>query len=229
MPRKSLLTSRPWKSLPQILIHNGSAYTDSGCSNEAVDSHVGKYADTLKISREPAELPPPTRFKRNKSPQTSNHPKTCSLASHWTCVVSSSRPYKVVSISDELADLFMHSPKDVCGRGINILQGPSTDVQTLHAALKAADSRPLLATLYTSRGIELNLVLTCVAGADSTLSIHMHAAAQPWSTSECPPATDRALRLQYHKQYCFRAGLAIQQTKNRRGACIASAGTDLVD
>ena len=201
----------------------------AGSKNEAIDSHVGRYADTLKISREPAELPPPTRFKRNKSPQTSNHPKTCSLASHWTCVVSSSRPYKVVSISDELAELFMHSPKDVCGRGINFLQGPSTDVQTLHAALKAADSSPLLATLYTSRGIELNLVLTCVAGADSTLSIHMHAAAQPWSTSECPPATDRALRLQYHKQYCFRAGLAIQQTKNRRGACIASAGTDLVD
>ena len=106
---KNILTNQ--QSLPQILIHNGSAYIDSGCSNEAVDSHVGKYADTLKISREPAELPPPTRFKRNKSPQTSNHPKTCSLASHWTCVVSSSRPYKVVSISDELAELFMHSPK----------------------------------------------------------------------------------------------------------------------
>ena len=223
------LNSRPWKSLPQIMTLTGRSCIAAGSANEIINALASEYEDALKIRQELFELPPPTHYERKKYLQGSYNPTTYVQASNLICVVSSSRPYKVVSISDELAGLVMYSPEDVCGRSINMLQGPSTDVQKLHIALKAADSCPLPATLYTSRGIELNIVLVCIAGGDSTLSIHIH----PQAQSRCPlsslPATDRALRRKYQEQYRFRAGLVIQQTVNRRGASPKSARMVPVD
>jgi hypothetical protein len=84
--------------------------------------------------------------------------------SKCAAVISSSEPYKFLSVSDDLGALFDFAPEQMFGRSIKMLQGPGTNVAQLGAAIKSARLRhhskiPL--TAYSSEGAERNLLVSC--------------------------------------------------------------------
>ena len=199
------LASRAWKSLPQFESNSGNKVNHLNRITFKASSAKGFECANDEVAGN--ELPPPKRFERKQCMQPAAHR------------ISS------ISVPDELAGFLGYSPQQICGRSIGVLQGPGTNASQLHAALKSAaishSSTSLAVKLYSSQGAELDLVLACVAQADSTLGVHVQAAAaaeaavaQRLGAAEAK----RGLRRQYRKRYCFRQGLAIQQALERRAA-----------
>ena len=199
------LASRAWKSLPQFESNSGNKVNHLNRITFKASSAKGFECANDEVAGN--ELPPPKRFERKQCMQPAAHR------------ISS------ISVPDELAGFLGYSPQQICGRSIGVLQGPGTNASQLHAALKSAaishSSTSLAVKLYSSQGAELDLVLACVAQADSTLGVHLQAAAdaeaavaQRLGAAEAK----RGLRRQYRKRYCFRQGLAIQQALERRAA-----------
>ena len=199
------LASRAWKSLPQFESNSGNKVNHLNRITFKASSAKGFECANDEVAGN--ELPPPKRFERKQCMQPAAHR------------ISS------ISVPDELAGFLGYSPQQICGRSIGVLQGPGTNASQLHAALKSAaishSSTSLAVKLYSSQGAELDLVLACAAQADSTLGVHVQAAAaaeaavaQRLGAAEAK----RGLRRQYRKRYCFRQGLAIQQALERRAA-----------
>ena len=221
---RDVLASRAWKSLPQF--ESNSEAKENGWSRITFKASSAKTVECNDLEDDGNELPPPKRFERKQCLQATAH--NTSISSDpcaFTMVVSASRPHTILSVTDELPRFLGYSPQQICGRSIGVLQGPGTNASQLHAALKSAaishSSTSLAVKLYSSQGAELDLVLACAAQADSTLGVHVQAAAaaeaavaQRLGAAEAK----RGLRRQYRKRYCFRQGLAIQQALERRAA-----------
>ena len=126
---------------------------------------------------------------------------------------------------------------------MSVLQGPSTNVLELQAALKAAAMLAptcLPAKLYTSAGAELDLRLECAAvcepstgavviRAQPPASVVFSASSRPSPAVPSRSGSDAALRRHIRQRHCFLTGLAIQQAINRRGDRSAAALAVAVD
>ena len=219
-----ILASRAWKSLPQF--ESNCDNIDNGRSRITFKASSAKSVECDDIEDAGNELPPPKRFDRKQCLQaTAENSNSIADPSTFTMVVSASRPHTILSVTDELPRFLGYSPQQICGRSLGVLQGPNTNASQLHAALKSAaishSSTSLAVKLYSSQGAELDLVLACAAQADSTLGVHVQAAAAAEAVvaQRLGAAEDkRGLRRQYRKRYCFRQGLAIQQALERRAA-----------
>ena len=109
-------------------------------------------------------LPPPMSFKTYlKHRSELAHTKSKSVTS--AIVVSPSKPHKILSVSNEISNIFDFPQDTLCGRSIRVFQGPKSDAAALDAAIRRSGIQGvqnLAFIFYTSSGVEYETNLRCV-------------------------------------------------------------------
>ena len=171
-------------------------------------------------------LPPPTRFRRSKPvPATSDD---------TIITVSADKCPKIIRVATELSQRFGYEPSEICGRSLNILQGPKTDSKALHHAIKSAcvfcpAALPL--SLYSREGAERTMTVSCwpITSGDGevtgcSLQIRDYPAHSPAliAQHEATWCQEKKSTLAYRRRYNFQMGLTINRIPRvRRCATIS--------
>jgi hypothetical protein len=104
-------------------------------------------------------LPPPSKFSRSKSMAYSLDGQTCCSGA----IVSILKPHKILTVSTEFLNATVYNSSQICGRNINVLFGPKTDVSSLNSAIKntgCGQSTTIDTVLSTSAGSDLHVTAT---------------------------------------------------------------------
>jgi hypothetical protein len=108
-------------------------------------------------------LPPPMTFKSYlKQRRELAHSKPTSLKSD--VVVSLSKPHKILSVSEEIAETLGFAPDAMHGRSIQVFQGPRSDTSFLDTAIRESRFRAcqqFVFTFYSSNGMEFQARTRC--------------------------------------------------------------------
>jgi hypothetical protein len=103
-------------------------------------------------------LPPPSKFSRSESVSIASQTSWCRGA-----LVSLLKPHKILSVAPDILKMTEFNCDQITGRSINVLFGPSTDAESLNAAIKKAahgQSSTIYTVLSTSKGSDLHVTTT---------------------------------------------------------------------
>ena len=104
-------------------------------------------------------LPSPSKFSRSEStPPAPMETRCCRGA-----IVSLVKPHKILAISSDISSMAEFTSDQICGRSINVLCGPRTDVSSLNAAIKntaLGQSSTIDTVLSSSTGADLHVTVT---------------------------------------------------------------------
>ena len=219
---KQVLLARPWRSLGDLPLHTADTDLENPCSRQPVHIASG------------IQLPPPTAFKRCCAARCPS--KAGTDPSVLNLDVSLSKPYRIQSISADLAALLRFTPDQLSGRSLCVLQGPETDPTGLCSAIKAAHhlvSTVQSIVLYSrdGRALKLDVEFRPMMDGLSTCGCRMRirpaeadhprgnidAGAHSWAAPE-RRRNEKELRTRYKAEHRFRTGLEIQRTLNRSAA-----------
>ena len=182
-------------------------------------------------------MPAPMPFKASQKQSVS-----LVLSEHTSMViVSSSKPYRILSISERLASLLEYEPSILCGRSISTLQGPKSYSAALDSAIgnagKWADTRTPF-VLYSSSGTEHETDVQCIPLFDESGKTYAYAFESRLGLEQSAfcaclennrsVSSKRGQQIrEYRKLYNFRTGLSIQKAVNRyQLAVLAEQGID---
>ena len=102
-------------------------------------------------------LPSPTKFSRSKLIK-STETRSCRGA-----IVALKKPHKIIAVASDTLSLTEFTSGQICGRSINVLFGPRTDVARLTAAIKNTghnQSTTIDTILCSSTGADLHVTVT---------------------------------------------------------------------
>ncbi len=104
-------------------------------------------------------LPFPSKFSRSESISSIPIDANCCRGA----IVSLLKPHKILAVAPDILNTTKFSSIQICGRSINVLFGPDTDVVSLNAAIKNTahgQSSTLDTILCTSAGADLHVTAT---------------------------------------------------------------------
>ena len=213
-----------------------SSCSSSLCNSwKNVQQHTKKSAsdDLEKPHQDFGQMPAPMSFKASQKQRA-----TLTLSKQQTMiVVSSFKPYRILSISERLASLLEYAPSLLSGRSISSLQGPKTHSAALDCAIRNANFEanvqiPFL--LYSSSGAEHEVLMHCIPLFDESGKMYACALDTRFDSSEERVLTanstylegekkivdskqgllhlhQQQMLLEYRKLYNFRTGLSIHK------------------
>jgi hypothetical protein len=104
-------------------------------------------------------LPSPTKFSRSESKTFAPTETSCCRGA----IVSLVKPHKILAVASDILSMAEFSSDQICGRSINVLLGPRTDVASLNVAIKNTghdQSSTLNTVLSSSTGADLHVTVT---------------------------------------------------------------------
>ena len=216
-------------SLTQMLFRSISDGVESG--KRGLDKQYS--ADDLdKSYADFGMLPAPMSFKELQKQRA-----FALSQSKAVTVVSPSKPYRILYISERMASLLGYEPNLLCGRSFSTLQGPKSHPAALQSLIKNASSQANVQTpfvIYSSSGAEHEVVVHCTSifnerGKICANSLQSDApnyeGAALWRLPAGsveinvlfePPQTQQQIVRRFRKLYNFRTGLTIQAAFDRR-------------
>ena len=207
------LIAKPWKSMSNLRDHEENMERDHACSMRSVTT-------------EPA-LPPPEKFQRSKTPNSSTTPESKDgVVGH--VVVSLHQSHMFLHVSDQLCDLLHYKQHQLSDRSVNILYGPKTNQKALDAAIFKAGSlerSSCKVKIYCRDGtphdttailspVAVNYVPVACLIEFADWDIEHVAATTPAipCSGSCTPQKvfETHLRQYYHRRSNFKTGLSIE-------------------
>jgi hypothetical protein len=103
-------------------------------------------------------LPSPSKFRRSESMTPME--RSC----HRGIIISILNPYTIIAVAPDILSIAEFTSGQICGRSINVLFGPRTDIASLSTAIKNAghgQSSTIDNIFYSSTGVGLHVTATC--------------------------------------------------------------------
>ena len=126
---------------------------DPGCADE------GLFSSSVFRENFNGFLPPPSKYSRSESTPFVQTEASCCRGA----IVSLLKPHTILAVGPDILSLAGFNSEQMCGRSINVLFGPRTDVASLNAAIKNAgqnESSTIITILSSSTGADLHVTAT---------------------------------------------------------------------
>ncbi len=104
-------------------------------------------------------LPSPSKFSRSEPLQFAPMETRCCRG----VIVSLVKPHKILAVAADILNMAEFTSGQICGRSINVLFGPRTDVSSVNAAIKntaLGQSSTIDTVLSSSTGADLHVTAT---------------------------------------------------------------------